>query len=67
MDFKSHLDGIVQQNEQLEVEPNVILIKFQSQTTIPPSLAQNTSRILLKNLTDLWSSISLISDTGSLK
>ena len=40
MDFKSHLDGIVQQNEQLEVEPKVILIEFQSQTTILPSLAQ---------------------------
>ena len=67
MDFKSHLDGIVQQNEQLEVEPKVILIKFQSQTAIPPSLWIKLYLKFNKNLTDLWSSISLISDTGSLK
>ena len=62
MDFKSHLDGIVQQNEQLEVEPKVILIKFQSH---PPWLKLYLK--FNKNLTDLWSSISLISETGSLK
>ena len=38
MDFKSHLDGIVQQNEQLEDEPKVILIKLQSQTATLPWL-----------------------------
>ena len=65
MDFKSHLDGIVQQNEQLEVEPKVILIKFQSQTASLPWLKLNLK--FNKNLTDLWSSISLISETGSLK
>ena len=34
MDFKSHPDGIVQQNEKLEVELKVILIKSNKITTL---------------------------------